>query len=387
MNLKERYLLLKFQIKYLLIFILILTYSCTQTSNTSEIDIKNNTKIQLKYAKRFSVYKKNNDIIIYLFGSKNILDTTNIYVLSPNNTKTKIFNQYQYLKTPINSIISLSSLYSYMFTELGALNKIKAIENVNYYNNSLILKNVRINKIKEVQKNIELNTEQVINLNPDIVFGYGMPESSTNNFEKLNKANIATVLCLDHLETSPLARAEWIKFYGYFINKQHQADSIFNSIEKEYLSLKKSVENVKTKPTVFTELKYGDFWYAPGGNSFMAQLLKDAGADYIFKADTNTGSLHLSFETVFKNCVNADYWINISNCTKKEDIISNDNRNSKFKAYQKNNLFNNNKVANEFGCSTYWESGLLYPNKILKDLTNIFHFHNFDSLTYYKQLN
>lgn len=379
--------LLKFQHKYLLILILVLIYSCTQNPNTGIKDLNNYKKIPLKYAKRFSVYSNKDEIIIYLFGNKNISDTTNIYVLNSNTIKTKIINKYQYLKTPVNSIVSLSSLYSFMLTELGALNNIIAIENANYYNNTLILNEVNKNKIKEVQKNVELNIEQTINLNPDIVFGYGMPESPSNNFQKLNKANIATVLCLDHLESSPLARAEWIKFYGYFINKQNKADSIFNSIEKEYLIIKKSVEFIKNKPTVFTELKYGDIWYAPGGNSFMAQLLKDAGADYIFNTDTNTGSLHLSFETVYRNCKNADYWLNISNCSKKEDIISNDNRNSEFNAFKKNNLFNNNKISNPFGCSTYWESGLLYPNKLLKDLTNIFHFHKFDSLIYYKQLN
>lgn len=381
----ELFSLLKSQYKYFLI--LTLVYSCTQKTNTAINDVKNYKKIPLKYAKRFAVYSNKDEIIIYLFGNKNISDTTNIYILNSNTTKTKILNKSQFLKTPVNSIISLSSLYSFMLTELGALNNIIAIENANYYNNTLVLNAIKTDKIKEVQKNVELNIEQIINLNPNIVFGYGMPESSTNNFQKLNKANIATVLCLDHLESSPLARAEWVKFYGYFINKQNKADSIFNSIEKDYLYVKKSVENIKAKPTVFTELKYGDIWYAPGGNSFMAQLLNDAGADYIFKSDTNTGSLHLSFETVYSNCKNADYWLNISNCSKKEDIISNDIRNSKFNAFQKNNLFNNNKVSNAFGCSTYWESGLLYPNKLLKDLTNIFHFHKFDSLIYYKQLN
>ncbi|MCA6437293.1 MAG: ABC transporter substrate-binding protein [Bacteroidetes bacterium] len=340
----------------------------------------------LKYAKRFSIAKNGNKTIIYLFGNKSLVDTTNVYILS-DSIEQKVTSGFYAIQTPVKSIISLSSLYSYMITELGSGIAIKAIENIEYYSNPQIIQQIKEGKTDQVHTGAELNLEKIIKINPSIVFGFGMPNEINSSFKKLNEANIPTVLSFDHLEESPLARAEWLKFYACFLGKYELADSLFNLIEADYLKTKSIAADVQNKPTVFTELKYGDVWYVPGGKSFMSNLLADAGADYIFKSDTHTGSLALSYETVYLKCKSADFWLNLSTSREKKDLLKNDIRNKEFKAFQLNHLFNNTKVLNSYGYSNYWESGLLYPNKILNDMISIFHFRKFDSLYYYQQLN
>lgn len=360
-------------------------FSCRTEVEKSLLNTDNFQPQKLKYAKRFSITKKGNKTIIYLFGNKSLTDTSKIYILG-DSVNQKVTSGYYAIQVPVKSIISLSSLYSYMITEIGCGDAIKAIENVEYYSNQQIIKQVKEGKTEQVQLGAELNVEKIIKIGPSIVFGFGMPNEINSSFKKLNEANIPTVLSFDHLEESPLARAEWLKFYACFLDKYELADSIFNLIEADYLKTKSIAAGFQNKPTVFTELKYGDVWYVPGGKSFMSNLLADASADYIFKKDTNTGSLALSYETVYLKCKSADFWLNLSTAKEKKDLLKNDIRNKEFKAFQLNKLFNNNKVLNPYGYSNYWESGLLYPNKILKDLISIFHYRKFDSLIYYQQL-
>jgi len=361
-------------------------FSCQTEVEKQLLSVVNNVPQTLKYAKRFSIAKNGNKTIIYLFGNKSLSDTTNIYILS-DSANQKVPSGYCAIQTPVKSIISLSSLYTYMITELGSGSSIKAIENIEYYSNPQIIQQIQGGKTEQVQTGAELDLEKIIKINPSIVFGFGMPNEINSSFKKLNQVNIATVLSFDHFEESPLARAEWLKFYACFLGKYELADSLFNLIEADYLKTKSIASGFQNKPTVFTELKYGDVWYVPGGKSFMATLLTDAGADYIFKSDTNNGSLALSYETVYLKCKLADFWLNLSTSKEKKDLLKNDIRNKEFKAFQLNQLFNNNKVLNSYGYSNYWESGLLYPNKILKDMISIFHFRKFDSLYYYRHLN
>src|SRR5690606_5534333 len=103
------------------------------------------------------------------------------------------------------------------------------------------------------------------------------------------------------------------------------------------------------KPSVFSEIKYGDVWYLPGGKSFMAQLLNDASADYIWKSDSSAGSLPLSFEQVYSKAKDADFWLNLPLIKTKKELLSYENRYSEFKAFKDGKLYNNTKTTNDKG--------------------------------------
>lgn len=260
-----------------------------------------------------------------------------------------------------------------MLCELGEINRIAAIENIDYYNNSSIINKHKEGNLAELSVNPEPDIEKTIELNPDIIFNFGMGNPGKGINKKIIQAKIPMALIVDHLEETPLARAEWIKFFAVFTNKSLKADSIFKVIEKNYVNLRHLAYNSKIQPSVFTEIKYGDVWYVPGGKSFAANFLRDANANYIWKEDTNAGSLHLSFEKVFSKAQNADFWLNLSLLNSKNELFTLENRYSEFKAFKNGELYNNNKVKNDKGYSTYWESGIMYPDKILSDLILIFH--------------
>jgi iron complex transport system substrate-binding protein len=347
-------------------------------------------KVPLKYAKRFSISEGKDQKVIYLFGSRETQDTTAVFVLYRDSTsKTATGNNSFPVKVPVKNIACMSSVYTAMLSRLGLEDKIIAVDNVDYYNNRFIVDGVASQKIKEIGKGPQISVEQTLVLKPELLLMFGMGNPKKDADEKILNSGIPVAITLDHLEEHPLARAEWIKFIAAFFDKDKEADSLFNITEQKYLQLKKMADTVKYKPTVLTEIKYADAWHVPGGNSFMAHFLKDAGADYIWKNENKFGSIALNFEEVYIKAKDADFWINLFiNINSKKDLLAFDERYNLFKAFKNGNLYNNTKLVNAKGYSEYWENGMTNPDELLKDFIKIFHPHLLPDhqLKYYKKI-
>jgi len=384
---------LKF-IKVISIFVAVLALSSCNSSHSDKrtvegADLYKDTSI--KYARRFIINHGNGFKVIHILANRETSDTSATFILYDSILPHMEFKNSHFIKTPCTRVIALSSIYANMITEVGGLKNIIAIENVDYYNNGGITKAVEAGKIAQVQRNPEIDKETILKLNPDIIFAFGMGGSSGEFDAKIVESGIPVVISLDHLERSPLARAEWIKFFAAFVNRSDEANIIFSQVEKEYNELKALAKNYKDKPNVLTELKFGDTWYVPGGKSYMAQLINDAYGNYFWNEDTASGSLHLSFEAVFKKAQKADIWLNVSMCTTKQQVIAQDKRYGDFEAFKNNSIYNNNLYSNKLNYTIYWETGMIYPNRILSDMIQMFHKQAKDSLDrpfyYYHQLN
>jgi iron complex transport system substrate-binding protein len=332
-------------------------------------ELKKNTSA-LSYAKRFTITKEENATVLELLGNKGDSAVTSTFVLYSKNKPTNHQDAY-FIKTPVKKVACMSSIYTTMLAKLGEEKSIVAIDNVDYYNNTFIQQAVAEHKITELSKGPKINIEQTMVLNPDLILTYGMGNPSLDIDKKLVQANIPIAISLDHLEETPLARAEWLKFFACFFNKEQLADSLFAITEKKYLDLKKLTEHQTVRPTVLTEIKYGDTWYVPAGNSYIANLLADAGATYFWSNEKQTGSIPLPFETVYTKAKDCDLWINLYQVNTKKELLSYDERYSLFSAFKKNKLYNNNKIQNSNGYSNYWESGITNPDEVLADLISI----------------
>lgn len=356
----------------LIISALCLLSICILFSCSSEIKTQNlkSQHISLSNAKRFAITKENNVTVLQLLGNKTDSAVTATFVLYSSTKPTNYPNAY-FIKTPVSKVACMSSIYTTMLAKLGVEKTIVAIDNVDYYNNNFIQQSVKKHAIIELSKGPTINIEQTLALNPDLILTFGMGNPSKDVDKKLASSNIPIVISLDHLEETPLARAEWIKFFACFFNKELLADSLFNQTEERYLKLKKLSANQALKPTVLTEIKYGDTWYVPGGDSYVSNLISDAGGSYLWKKEKKTGSIPLPFETVYSKAKDCDLWINLFQVNTKKELLSYDNRYSLFNAYQKNRLFNNNKTQNKKGYSNFWEAGIVNPDEVLADLISI----------------
>lgn len=342
-----------------------------------------------RYAKRFSIEAGKGCKIVKLFGEKNSRRETATFVLYPKSgQKPEIGAGVYYVATPVARVACMSPIYATMLSRLGSESSIMAIDNVDYYVNPYIVEGVKNGKITELSKGPEMNAEQTLVLKPDLVLTFGMGDPRADVNPKITGAGIPVAVSLDHLEETPLARAEWIRFFAAFFDKEAQADSLFAATEQRYLTLEKMTDTLKHRPTVLTELKYGDAWYVPGGNSYMAHLLGDAGADYIWKGAARAGSIPLPFETVYTKAGHCDYWLNLFTVNSRQELLNYDPRYALFSAYKKGNLYNNNRHQNSKGYSDYWETGICSPDALLADLIFIFHpaLLPQHQLQYYKKL-
>lgn len=358
-------------LKKIILFIpLLLLLSCTSTNEDQQT--KNTlTTVPLSYAKRFTIKTSADFTVLELHGNKNDSAITASFVLYKHQ-KPDYSKEAYYIKTPISRVASMSSIYTTMIAQLKCEDKIIAIDNVDYYNNPFIQEQVKKGSIIELSKGPQIDIEKTIALQPDLFLTFGMGSPKDDVDKKLVQSSMPIAISIDHLEETPLARAEWIKFFAYFFNKESVADSLFQITEKKYTDLKTLAKTNLNKPSVLTEIKYGDAWYIPAGKSFIAHLIEDAGGEYFWKEDTKTGSSAQSFETVYAKAKDCDIWINLYNLNSKKELLSYDERYGLFKACKNNQLYNNNKTQNTLGYSNYWETGITNPDEVLADLIAIF---------------
>ncbi len=188
------------------------------------------------------------------------------------------------------------------------------------------------------------------------------------------------------MELSALGRAEWMKFYGMLVGKEHEADSLFAVVEKEYKQLAALAKTSRRKVRVITERNYGGVWYCPAGKSSMAQLIADANAQYVFASDTHSGSLSLSPESVVSRAADADVWLFVypgERPLSKEMLLAEYEGYKVLAAYRKGNIY---ECGSDL--TRYFDEISFRPDWLLSDLVRIFHpgLNVFGEQKYYQKL-
>ncbi|MBT8280879.1 MAG: ABC transporter substrate-binding protein, partial [Muriicola sp.] len=177
----------------------------------------------------------------------------------------------------------------------------------------------------------------------------------------------------DWTEQTPLGKAEWIKFFAPFFQLEEKANSIFDSIAESYAEARELASKAQFTPSVMSGALYKDVWYAPGGESWAAQFIRDANATYLWNETEEVGSLSLSLESVIAKASDADYWISPSQFTSYAEIENANRHYRQFSPFKKQKVFTYALSKGETGGLTFFELGPNRPDLILKDLIHIFH--------------
>ncbi len=297
------------------------------------------------------------------------------YVLVQCGTPTpQGFNQTQVITVPVNSIVSLSTTHLPHLAKLGVVDKLIGVSNSKQVNTPDVVERIKAGKVSQIGNNDNVDIEKLLELNPDLVTTYGSGNSQTDSYAKLTEAGLKVGINAEYMEDTPLGRSEWLKFTALFFNKEEKAEKIFNEIANKYEQIAQKAKSGKNRPTVFLGFNFKGTWYTPGGKSYVAKYLADAGANYLWSDDKSSGSLPLSFEVVLERAANADYWLNFrQSWNTLKDLVAEDNRYADFKAAKQGNLYNNNARVNESGGNDYWEDGISNPDVVLSDLIKILH--------------
>lgn len=265
-----------------------------------------------------------------------------------------------------------------MLCRLDLLDRICGVsDRSNVFDNNA-LRRIRQQKIIDFGQQDQASFEKILLSKANVItysdFGKDYPHC-----KELAKANIHCIPILDWKEKHPLGKAEWIKVYGYLCGKEKQANLAFSQSSESYTKLKNKL-TFSNKPTVFSGNQTGEIWFCPAGNSYEAQLIADAGGDYIYKNMAGTGSLSLSPEKVLTDNRKTDIWIN-PGVAHLNELQRKQPRAPLFDAFSKKKIY-----CYSLNMNKYWEMAACYPERVLEDLIAIFHGQDHRDLHYYQQL-
>jgi iron complex transport system substrate-binding protein len=270
-------------------------------------------------------------------------------------------------------IALLHSSYLSFFKLLNVTDHLSAISEGKYVYDHELYSSVISGALPEVGHGESLDKEKLLALGVSSVFTVGWPNVPNKSQQILGELGIPVLIFSDWQETTLLGRLEWIKVIAAFTGKGEVADSIFSEIESRYEYLRSQAISVDEKPEVVCNLPYKGSWYLPGGNSYVSNVLQDAGASYLWSGHPETGGVQIDFEAVYAKGIMADYWINTGFARGIDEIVSSDERLKDFKAVATGKVFNNNRRLARDAANDYWESGIVRPDIILADLIRIFH--------------
>ncbi|MCL6217346.1 ABC transporter substrate-binding protein [Zunongwangia pacifica] len=373
-----------------ILYIFLLSLSCKRAEE-SKTSAKNpaGKEITIEYAHGFSITKFKDYSIIEVNSPWPEAEKIFTYLLAKKEAqipKNLAFDQK--VTIPVQKIVVTSTTHIPALEALNETRTLKGFPGLDYISSVKTRNLIDSGAIKEVGKNENLNTEVLIDLQPDVVIGFAI-NADNKSFSTIQKTGIPVIYNGEWTESSALGKAEWIKFFGALYDKSKTADSIFNDIESNYNSAKKLAQTVENKPTVLSGSMFNDQWYVPYGNSWQAQMIQDANAAYLWADTKGSGSLSLSFESVLDKAQNADFWISTGQFTSYSGILEQSQHYSQFKAVQDKKVYSVSMSKGATGGVIFYELGPNRPDLILKDLISIFHpqlLENYNP-TFFKALN
>ena len=316
-------------------------------------------EIIVKYATGFSV-RDTNGIRLVDVGDK-------YHFALVQDAEMAVPEGFTKIKVPVERTICMTALQLSNFTILDAHDVVKGITGTKNLFNEDILARVKDGRTVKIGMEGNFDTEMVLAANPDVIF---ISPSKRGGYDAIKETGITLVPHLGYQELNPLGQAEWIKFVGMFIGKEKEANEVFAGIESRYNELKEKAAATTTRPTVLSgEMHYGN-WHAVGGKNYLAQIFRDAGADYVIN-DEETSGENLEFEKMYALAAHADYWRILNSFPgdfSYEALKASEPRNELFKAYKEKKVIYCNMKQ-----TPYYEISPVKPDVLLKDFVAIFH--------------
>ena len=349
------------------------------------------------------------------------------FALMPTDS-APVPSSYTPVHVPIDRTIVMTMLQLSNFTALEALDVVRGITGTKNLFNKEVRARVDDGRIVKIGMEGNFDTELILAAQPEVIF---ISPFKRGGYDAIKETGITLIPHLGYKELHPLGQAEWVKFVGLFLGKEYEADSLFAQIEERYNGLKEKTQSLSAErgeagamkssgnetlpptggageglptggagkglptggageglptggageglptggageglPTVFSGEMHGGNWYAVGGRSALAQLFRDAGADYVIK-DGNTGGVNIEFEQLYAAAAEADYWRILNSYPgdfSYEALEASEPRNKLFRAFRERKVIYCNMKQ-----TPYYELSPMQPDVLLADLIAIFH--------------
>ena len=288
------------------------------------------------------------------------------------------------VRTPLSRSVIFTTVHCAMLMSLDKEDCISGVADLKYIKIPWIQEQVKAGRIMDVGEGMSPIVEKIIDQRPDALFL--SPFENSGGYGRLEEIGIPIIECAEYMESSPLARAEWLRFYGMLFGCEQKADSLFAVVDSSYNALKSLAGNHKAQSSVLLDKVTGSVWYVPGGKSTIGQMIQDAGGNYPWASDEHSGSVSLPFEAVLEKAGEADVWLfrySSDHDITPDELLSEHHGYSQFKAFRSGQVY---------GCdverSLFYEESPFRPDWLLGDYIHILHpdIPNLPPLRYYKKV-
>jgi len=352
---------MKLFIQFIYLGFVLLFVSCINHS-TEEVEVaaeESEEQITVMYAEGFTVtYTADYIKLVTQSISDNEDFKDSLYILKTTNVPK---GDVKIVSGAENKLACQSSTYLAFLGALDELNNVRALCGTQYVQDSTVQAVLTANNTAELCLGESIQTEAILGAQTDLFLIYPFGDDRSEEFAKMG---IKTLLIAEYLETSQLARLEWIKVFGLITGKVAEANAYFAAAEANYLNLKENARN--QDKNFIMNLPFQDSWFMPSPNSVGVELIKDAGLTYFYSQGSGTENQLHTKEEVWNDGVESDYWVIAARRPAEftlKDLLEEEPVYKEFKSVKNNQVIFCNTATVD-----YFAQGVIEPDVILKDL-------------------
>lgn len=346
----------------------LLLLSCGAGHSAS--DIQGCDTLKFKYSKLLKVYKCPRWTVAEVANPWKEGEVLQTYVMVPKDADLPdSLPKGTLLRTPVERSVVFTSVHCGLLAMLGRLDAVKGVCDSRYILLPEVREHIRAGRAADMGPSTQPDVERIVKQGADALLVSAFPGGG--EYDKLRKAGLPLVECADYMEVSPLARAEWMRFFGIVYGCEQEADSLFGVVDHNYKMCKAEAARTKTRPLIMSEKILSGVWYVPGGKSTIGQIYQDAGAQYVFADEQHSGSVTMTPEQVLAKAHGAEFWMIRSGG--KSDITY-DELAAENPVYRQIKAWKDKKI---YFCNTekipFYDEEPFRPDYMLRDLLTILH--------------
>lgn len=289
----------------------------------------------------------------------------------------------QYIVGPAERVVCMSTSHIAMIELLGEVESVVGVSGKQYIMSEAVASNP---EVRDVGYDSSLDYEALVVLRPDVVLLYGVSAENTALTAKLRELRLPYLYLGDYAEPSPLGKAEWLVAVAEIMGCRERGEAMFGDIATRYEALRSEVVRSDNSPKVMFNTPYQEVWYMPSDSSYMVQLIEDAGGTYIYKGrNLSSGSVGISLEEAYMLVAEADLWLNVGQCSSLSELREVAPHFARCAVVERGDVYNNNARRTPSGGSDFWESAIVRPDVVLRDMVAIVRGDD-DSLYYHHRL-
>ena len=371
-----------------ILFVVVVALASCRGGNNTSLSQADGDTVALKYSSLLTIVEHDGYVVADIKNPWKPDKMLHRYYLVPRTSdikpQTSDLTDGTVIEVPIQRAAVFTTVHCALLTELGLGNHIVGVADSKYIKVPYIQQQIKAGRIVDCGNGLNPIVEKIMDVKPDVIML--SPFENSGGYGKTEEIGIPLIECAEYMETSPLARAEWMRFYGLLFGAGDKADALFHNVDSSYVALKQQAAQAGKGRSVIVDKVVGSVWYMPGGRSTIGQMLQDAGGQYPWATDDQSGSLSLPFETVLERGGDSDVWMlrySSDHDWDYKELLSGHRGYSQLKAFRQHEVYGCNVEQSHF-----YEDTPFHPDRLLCDFLQILHpdIIGLPPLRYYKKL-